>query len=135
MNICVTGLDYEKVIDVSNIVAKTINYNYIDAKNEFEPLLLNSVNYPTILMDDLLQVNETKILIELSKMINCVISVPADMYLSNKNYKIFANSLTILLICENLSEIDLKIQNSIKKQCKFSVSNNDEALNVIKGEQ
>ncbi len=134
MNICVTGLDYEKVIDVSNIVAKTINYNYIDAKNEFEPLLLNSVNYPTILMDDLLQVNETKILIELSKMINCVISVPADMYLSNKNYKIFANSLTILLICENLSEIDLKIQNSIKKQCKFSVFNNDEALNVIKGE-
>jgi len=86
VNICLTGLNKEKLIDFSKEIAKVLNYKYVDADEEFAPFLIKAARYPTALVEGLLQENETQLLQQIKKMDKVVISISAEMFWFNKNF-------------------------------------------------
>ena len=131
VNICLTGLNKEKVNKFSKEIAQMLNYTFIDAEEEFAPFLIKSAKYPTVLVDELLQENETQLLKQLKKSNNCVISVSADMFLSNNNAKMLKNNLSVAILEDDLDEISVNIQNLLKNKCKQTAKNKQELFNIV----
>lgn len=131
MNICITGLDYPIVKQISLKIAESVGFVYIDADDEFQPILLKSTRYPTALVDSLLQESESKLLKKLSK-IDGIVSVPADMFLSNNNSKIFVDSLVIGVFCESINKTDSKIQELVREKCKYFISTAEDGIDIVR---
>lgn len=131
MNICVTGLNKNEVKAIANALAVKLKYKWVDADAEMEPMLIKSTRYPTALVDDLLQENETKLLYHVSKLNDCVVSVSAEMFLPNNHAKLFKNSITIAVLIDNLDNTEQNLQKLIAKQCKFASNEKEEILNFV----
>ena len=131
VNICITGLNYEKVVDFAYELATKINYKFFNAKELFSPILIKSSIYPTAEVDDLLNDNETKLLKVLKKTKNSITSIPSDMFLSNKHSALFKNSLIILVLEEDIDGVLINLQQLLNKQCKFCVKTKEELINLV----
>lgn len=131
MNICLTGLNKEKLIDFSKEIAKVLNYKYVDADEEFAPFLIKAARYPTALVEGLLQENETQLLQQIKKMDKGVISISAEMFLSNNHAKIFKNNFSVAVLEEELDEVTKNIQSLLRSKCKFEVLTKQQLLNLV----
>ena len=123
VNICLTGLNKEKLIDFSKEIAKVLNYKYVDADEEFAPFLIKAARYPTALVEGLLQENETQLLQQIKKMDKGVIS--------NNHAKIFKNNFSVAVLEEELDEVAKNIQSLLRSKCKFEVLTKQQLLNLV----
>lgn len=132
-NIVIVGIDKIFCANVAKELSNKINFNFINAGEKFEKLLVATSGQNVFLMDDILQQKETEFLNKLSQKNNVVLFVDDDMFLSNENYKLFKNSKIILMENEKLNENHLKIQKIIKKYCNYSINiENFDINNLIK---
>ena len=132
MNICVTGLNYERVRRVSIELAKKIDYDFVDASAEFEPALLKASLYPIARSEKELTKNEIMLLVESSEQENCVVSLEADMFLPEGYADILKNCLTVALL-EKKGDFDFGLQKLIADKCKVKAFNLNELLSFLKG--
>ena len=136
-NITIVGLDYENVKIFANKLAEKMNYQYIDAVQVFDLYLVKSAQLPLQFADELLQKKEAEILKNLSVKNDVIISISADMFLSNQNYLILNNNCKILINKENLNNIDKNIEKLIKNHCNFEFNQKNlnylDIINKIRG--
>lgn len=136
-NIVIVGIDKDFCITISKQLSKSIKFKFVNAEEKFQSLLISTAQESVFLIDDFLNQKETEILIEILKSKQSIIFVPNDMFLSNKNYKIFKDVKTILIEDDSLNEIMLKIQKGIKNYCKYSINKNnfslENLLQIVKG--
>lgn len=136
-NIVIVGIDKDFCITISKQLSKSIKFKFVNAEEKFQSLLISTAQESVFLIDDFLNQKETEILIEILKSKQSIIFVPNDMFLSNKNYKIFKDVKTILIEDDSLNEIMLKIQKRIKNYCKYSINKNnfslENLLQIVKG--
>lgn len=131
VNICIVGRDEKYLKYLATSIAQNLHLPCVDAKAEFNSFLIKSVHYPTAVVEDFLEKQESKLLKLFSKTENVVIYVPDDMYLSNNNYKLFKNNVTVSIIDENVDEIQSKIQNLLKSLTKLSFNTNTELKTIL----
>ena len=131
-NIVIVSLKEEKACDLANKLAKTLKYNYIDADERFEEYLLDTIDAPTMLVDEILNAKESELLADLCKEQNAVIKTAADTFLSNENYKTFKNCIVVLVTIEKLGKIKRAVENAIKKYANIVISENDSEIEIMK---
>lgn len=131
MNICLSGLNAEKVKEFSKCVAQKFNYKFIDAEEEFKPFLLRSAKYATLLVDEILKETETKLLKQLTKQQNSVVAIPADMLLANNNAKVLKNSIVVAVLEEDLQDLQKDVQTLLISKCKFNVVSKQELVSIL----
>ncbi len=131
-NIVIVSLKEEKACDLANKLAKTLKYNYIDADERFEEYLLDTIDAPTMLVDEILNAKESELLADLCKEQNAVIKTAADTFLSNENYKTFKNCIVVLVTIEKLGKTKSAVENAIKKYANIVISENDSEIEIMK---
>ena len=136
-NITIVGMDNDFIKMFAQKLAEEIGYKYVDANEQFDKDLLANLDYPMNLVDEILVQKENLLINNLVKKEKVIISMSDDMFLSNEHYKIFENSLTILILDEKLGKIKKNIQNLIKKHVKFAFAKNDikteDVIKIIRG--
>ena len=136
-NITIVGMDNDFIKMFAQKLAEEIGYKYVDANEQFDKDLLANLDYPMYLVDEILVQKENLLINNLVKKEKVIISMSDDMFLSNEHYKIFENSLTILILDEKLGKIKKNIQNLIKKHVKFAFAKNDikteDVIKIIRG--
>lgn len=130
-NIAIVGLDNAFVKKFAQKIAREIGYKYIDANEKFDKDLLANINYPMILVDELLDEKENRLIEKLTKNDNTVISISDDMFLSNEHYKILEETTVILILDENVGKIKKNIEKMIEKHANFVFNKNEIKTNDI----
>lgn len=130
-NLTIVGIDNDFVKSFAKNIADKLGYNYIDANEEFDKILLANNNYPMFLLDEILVQKESHLIDELLTKDKTIISISDDMFLSNEHYKKFEFSTSIIIMDENLDKTRMKIQNLIKKYTKFAFNKNKIKANDI----
>ncbi len=130
-NLTIVGIDNDFVKSFAKNIADKLGYNYIDANEEFDKILLANNNYPMFLLDEILVQKESHLIDELLTKDKTIISISDDMFLSNEHYKKFEFSTSIIIMDENLDKTRMKIQNLIKKYTKFAFNKNEIKANDI----
>ncbi len=131
MNICLTGLNVEKIKLVGLELAKKLNYDFFDADLEFEPELIKTIKLPISQAERLLNEKERELLLKLAKQNNAVFTVSAEIYLSNNNAKFVRNSITVVLLEDNTEKLYLNLQNLLIKKCKYSTTSLQDIIDII----
>ncbi len=121
-NYVIVSLKDDLAKQMAKKVASILKLNYVDANSRFDDLLIASIDAPTILVDESLQEKETEIICELANLNDVVVGITNEMFLSNENYKNFANSKIVLITVENLKKINQNIQNFIKNLASLGVN-------------
>ncbi len=130
-NITIVGIDNNFVKSFAKNIADKLGYNYLDANEQFDKILLANNNYPMFILDEILAQKENLLIDDLISKDKTVISISDDMFLSNEHYKKFEFSTTILVLDENLDKTRAGIQNLIKKYTKFTFNKNEIKTNDI----
>ena len=130
-NITIVGIDNDFVKMFAQKLANEIGYKLIDANEQFDKDLLDNMDYPIFLVDEILVQKENILIKNLSNKENVIICMSDDMFLSNEHYKNFENDETILIIDENLDKIKKNIQNLIKEHVKHVFNKKDIKTNDI----
>ena len=137
MNIAVVGLDNQFVIDFSKILASKLNLNYISFDDEFNKVLLNNNEASLLNLNDKLTTQENWLMKKLTQQKDIILSVSNDTFVSNENYKLFQNFVTIFIEKKETDKILKNIQKLIKKHCKITIKQEkidiNKILNIIKG--
>ena len=131
-NIIVVSMDEEKSTNMAKKLSKQLKFNYIDAGERFDEFLLSTMDLPTMLVDEILNLQESELLSELAKEQNAVIKVANDTFLSNENYKIFKNSTVVLLVVEKLGKTKRAIENHIKKYANVIINETTSTIEALK---
>ena len=120
-NIVVVCLDYDCALKIGKQLSNILNMQLYNADEFIKNSLLNTLDYPIIISNEIMQIKENAGLIELSKKEKVVITITDDEFISNGNYKLFKNSFIILLEIDTSNKIKQNIQKLIKKHCETSV--------------
>lgn len=131
MKIAIVGLDDDFVENFSNQLASILNLTYKSFTAEFDKYLLSTVNQSVFEIDDVLQSQEKRLLSKLLNIDNVVLSVNDDTFLSNNNYLIFKDVLTICVEKKENDKILNNIQKLIKKHCKLVIKQENFEINSI----
>lgn len=131
-NIVVLSLNEEKACFLAENLAKKLKFSYIDAGERFDDYLISSIDAPTILVDEILNLKESELLSDLAKENNAVIKVANDAFLSNENYKIFKNCIVVLVLTEKLGKTKRAIEEQIKKYSNVVVNENATEIEILK---
>ena len=131
MKIAIVGLDDDFVENFSNQLASILNLTYKSFTAEFDKYLLSTVNQSIFEIDDVLQSQEKRLLSKLLNIDNVVLSVNDDTFLSNNNYLIFKDVLTICVDKKENDKILNNIQKLIKKHCKLVIKQENFEINSI----
>ena len=137
MQIAVVGLDDEFVIEFSKILASKLKLEYVNFNAEFEKLLLNCDNKSLLALNNELTTKETALIRKFTQAKDVVISITNDAFISNENYKLFDNLITILIEKKETDKTLKNIEKLLKKHCKIAIKQEridiNEILNIIKG--
>ena len=120
-NIVVVCLDYCYALKIGKQLSNILNMQHIDFDEIIKNGLINSLDYPLSISNEIMQIKEKSILEELADMENVIISLTDDEFISNENYMLFDNSFVILLEVGYKNNIKENIQKLIKKHCNYSV--------------
>ncbi len=131
MKIAIVGLDDDFVVDFSNQLASALGLQHINFNFEYDKVLLNSINQSVFETNEILEKQETVLLKNLIELNNVLISIDDDAFLSNSNYKLLNNVLTILIEKKENDKILNNIQKLIKKHCKLTINQENIELNSI----
>ena len=135
MNVVIVGLDDEFCATFSKTIADFLQLEYINFETYFDDGLLFLNDYP--LEDANTQFNqiEKEKLKELLNKNNIVISLNNSTFLSNQNYNLFNNHLTICVEKVEVDKILKNIQKLIKNHCKITINqeitNNKQIKNLL----
>lgn len=127
----VVGLRREEVKNIAQMLAKNLDFEYIDLNVEFEDCLINNFDFPLSFADDILQTQETKCLSENVLRQNVVLNIADDMFLSNNNYKLFGNIKVILIEFDEQDKIKQNIQKLLKKHSNIHIKYNNLKINDL----
>ena len=132
MKICLVGLNNRRVKQISGALAKNLTLKFVDLQKEFDAFLIKSANYPLALTDALLRENETRLLTSLAQFEGDFVAfIPADMFLSNQNYKQLKGCTSVAITVPHLTGINANLQNLVCRACRFCVDENKDAVNSI----
>lgn len=131
MKIAIVGLDDDFVIEFSNQLASALNLQHVNFNSEYDKILLTSINQSLFETNDIMEEKETILLKNLIDLDNVIISINDDAFLSNVNYKLLNNILTILIEKKENDKILNNIQKLIKKHCKLIINQENIEINSI----
>ena len=97
MNVVVVGLDDEFVEGFSKMIAKTLRYSYVNFDIFFEKILIQTKDEYLQEYYPVLEIKEKDSIAEILKKEKQVISICNNSFLSNKNYELFDDQLTIII--------------------------------------
>lgn len=130
MNITIVGMEYEKVKNIAQAISQLLSCQCVDFSLLFEQELLVGFDCPLTLANVVMQQKEKALLKNLLKENATIIHLQDDVFLSNENYKLLKNSLTILIEFELKDKILLNIQKLLKKHTKIYIK--EKNLNINK---
>lgn len=132
MKVVIVGLDDEFVASLTEELAKLLQIKFIDFNDLFCSNIVFMKNKQIDTMIDDLQKEEKRLLNSCVVADDFIMSVPNSTFISNLNYKIFKNVLTICVEIKNNNKIKENIQKLLKKYCKFTINKENINLNEIK---
>ena len=132
MKVVVVGLDDKIVASLTKELARLLQIKFVDFDELFCSNIAFMKNKQYSKMIDELQQEEKNLLNACLKESDFVMYVPNAIYISNLNYKIFENVLTICVETENNNKINKNIEMLLKKYCKIKINNENINLNDIK---
>lgn len=112
MNVVLFGINDIAVRKIALKLSECMGKVHINAHDKLEQYLLSSIN---------LEKTEREFLKEISKK-DAIISVDHDVFISNKNYKIFKKSLKIHVNFNKNNEILNNLNNLLKINSNLSIS-------------
>lgn len=120
MLVAIIGLDDEFAKEFAKSLASKLDVKYKDFDSEL------SYYFTFQKVTTLQTANEEYISSEIEfikKLLkeNVIISIPNDVYVSNKNYELFKDVLTIFIERKESKEVLKNIQKLIKKHCKIVI--------------
>ena len=131
MKVVIVGLDDLAVVDMSKNLASTLGFKCLNFDSEFEKVLLTSKDYPLIEIDVLLERKEKMLIEYILKFDDIVLAISNNSYLSNENYKLFKDDVTICVEKEENEKILKNLQNLIKKHCKISINQQNYDISML----
>lgn len=128
MNVVIVGIDDEFCEELSQTVAVNIACEYVNFNDLFSVDLIRSFDFPLAEANENLNQQEKLRIQTLAKRDNVVTSINHSAFLSNENYALFEQALTICVEKKQTEKILKNIQNLIKKHCKICL--NQEKINL-----
>lgn len=136
MAVVIVGFDFKFIEKFAEQISCELNFGFVNLKKEFDKILL-SYNGPITIENEVLQIQETKLIEEYSKQNNTVVALSDDMLFSNSNYKKIENNLIIFINNENLNNFQKKLKNLLKNKKIIEINqekfNLNEIINNIRG--
>lgn len=132
-NIIVVSMDNELSKQVAKHLAKELNLNYVDLNLVYEKELLSDVK-KSVFNEDA-STKEKNVVAHFSKEKDIVMAIENEMFLSNKNYELCKNNLSLLIETELRNDIEQNLQKLLKYYCKLCVKDKDlnKIITLIKG--
>lgn len=128
MNITLFGIDDTAVINFASQLSKKLNITYINATSAFSDYLMSKDKKSNKNLEKL----EKSFIEEISNFNNVIISIPHDMFISNKNYKLLTKSLKIHVKFNLNNEILENLDNLLEKYADINISNVNFLNEVVK---
>lgn len=132
MNVIIVGIDDDFVVGFSKTVAQTLGFEYVNFDTEFEKILIQTKDEYLQSFEPVLDAKERDCILTILKAEKQVISVCNNSFLSNKNYELFKDQLTIIVEKQEKEKILKNIQKLIKKHCKICLKQEKIDLNLLK---
>ena len=132
-NIIVVSMDNELSKQVAKHLAKELKLNYVDLSLVLEKELL--IDARKSVFDETASTKEKNIVAHFAKQKDVVVAIENEMFLSNKNYELCKNNLSLLIETKMQNEIEQNLQNLLKNYCKLCVNYKDinKIITLIKG--
>ena len=125
MNITLFGIDDTAVINLALELSKKLNIKHINATIAFSDYLMSKDKKSNKNLEKL----EKCFIEKISNFNNVIISIPHDMFISNKNYKFFKNSLKIHVKFNLSVEILKNLDKLLEKYSNLSVASDEDFVN------
>lgn len=125
MNITLFGMDDTAVINLALELSKKLNIKHINATIAFSDYLMSKDKK----CNENLEKLEKCFIEKISNFNNVIISIPHDMFISNKNYKFFKNSLKIHVKINLSVEILKNLDKLLEKYSNLSVASDEDFVN------
>ena len=137
MRVVFVGLNNDFVKEFAKEFASELKINYMDFDEELNAyLILQKVSTLQTANEEFLTLEELLIK-QLLDADNFIMSISNEVYLSNENYKLFENTLTLLMEKKEDDKILINIQKLLKKHCKITIKQDKiemkKILNIVKG--
>lgn len=131
MNITLFGIDDTAVINLASQLSNTLNITHINATSAFSDYLMSKDKESNKNLEKL----EKSYIEEISNFNNVIISIPHDMFISNKNYKLLKKSLKIHVKFNLNNEILENLDNLLEKYADVTILNDNfmnQAFKILK---
>ena len=128
MNITLFGIDDTAVINFASQLSKKLNITHINATSAFSDYLMSKDKKSNKNLEKL----EKSFIEEISNFNNVIISIPHDIFISNKNYKLLKKSLKIHVKFNLNNEILENLDNLLEKYADINISNVNFLNEVVK---